>query len=241
MKPDPDVWPELVYRFVEHYRWEPQHLGPDTSAFHRKIRSQEVPLNFLFNLLLHALPEELRSSVVSPGATLPGGGPLRVLVPHPVSFTQPDVHLESAGSRVFVELKVHARTDLEQAQKYGLLLAKLAERDQEPKHPMLVYITGRELRRHWSPPRSAPGNESELVERLLAAPLSKKLLHNRAARALEAPYRTVLRSLTVRFATWQQVGERLGEVVSHTPVVAQGFIDGFLQDLSRRGLWKAGV
>ena len=36
---DRDIWPELVYRFVEHYKWEPQHLGPDTASLYRKVRS----------------------------------------------------------------------------------------------------------------------------------------------------------------------------------------------------------
>jgi len=25
-QPNRNTWPELLYRFIEHYKWEPQHL-----------------------------------------------------------------------------------------------------------------------------------------------------------------------------------------------------------------------
>src|SRR5262249_16710744 len=47
---DRRAWPELVYRLVEHYKWEPQWLykGEPAHEFYKGIRQQEVPLNFLF-------------------------------------------------------------------------------------------------------------------------------------------------------------------------------------------------
>src|SRR5690242_1453284 len=48
------VWPELLYRLIEHYKWEPAHLakGESVAVFYDRIRRQEVPLNFLLNLVL---------------------------------------------------------------------------------------------------------------------------------------------------------------------------------------------
>jgi hypothetical protein len=47
------AWPELVYRLIEHYKWEPQHLckGQSAAKFYECIRRQEVPLTFLLQLL----------------------------------------------------------------------------------------------------------------------------------------------------------------------------------------------
>lgn len=238
MTKDRDTWPELVYRFVEHYRWEPQHLGPTTAAFNRKIRSQEVPLNFLFNLLLHALPNEIRRSALRLNEQ---DLPVRVLVPQLADFTQPDVQLESENERIFVELKVRAATNLEQAQKYGLLLASLRGSDVHPKQSSLIYITRREFQRHWSPPRNAPTSGSELISQLQNAELSERLGRNRSARALEDSYRALLPSLHVAFMTWQEIGDHLREITSHAPLIAQDFIAGFLQDLSGRDLWQGGT
>ena len=175
-----DTWPELVYRFVEYYRWEPDKLGPTTSAFYRKIRSQEVPLNFLFNLLLYSMPVDLRRSAVAIDGCLPGGGPvLKVLNPWHTEFCQPDVHLESEAERVFLELKVNARTNLEQSQKYGLLHASLSRQDATPKRPVLIYVTRRDFSKHWTPQKEAPAMALELGNKLTTAELSTRLAANR--------------------------------------------------------------
>jgi hypothetical protein len=68
---DRNTWCEQLYRYVEHYRWEPQHVMSKgehheevTAGFYKKIRSQEVPLNFLTNLYLRVAPSSVRWSVL---------------------------------------------------------------------------------------------------------------------------------------------------------------------------------
>jgi hypothetical protein len=65
-----DGWPERTYRYIEHYFWEPQHLlrtersvaeatargESRVEAMYRRLRSQEVPLNYLLNVLLRIVP-----------------------------------------------------------------------------------------------------------------------------------------------------------------------------------------
>ena len=55
---DSAAWPEFIYRLVEHYKWEPQHLRGSMAEFDARIRRQEVPLNFLLNILFRLLPSE---------------------------------------------------------------------------------------------------------------------------------------------------------------------------------------
>ena len=71
---DRHIWPEQLYRYVEHYFWEPQHLLKTEKArrraesrgegkketFYRLIRSQEVPLNFTLNLVLRIVPSSVK-------------------------------------------------------------------------------------------------------------------------------------------------------------------------------------
>jgi len=37
---DRSTWPELLYRFVEHYKWERQHLKGTPKQFYERIRRQ---------------------------------------------------------------------------------------------------------------------------------------------------------------------------------------------------------
>ncbi len=135
MKAADDGWPELTYRYVEHYFWEPQHLGLGSrrddaataggkrrlEAVHRKLRSQEVPLNYLMNVLLRLAPSAVRRNLlgvfgVDPSCAELGSMTLRT--PRDSATIQPDVHLESSTARAFIELKVNAPLTLRQVQKY---------------------------------------------------------------------------------------------------------------------------
>ena len=48
------AWLELVYNFIEFYKWEPQQLfrGRPLKVLQDAIRKREVPLTFWFHLLL---------------------------------------------------------------------------------------------------------------------------------------------------------------------------------------------
>ena len=92
---DRNAWPEHIYRYVEHYFWEPQHLIKTRSArlaakargekyvtaFYRVIRSQEVPLNLLLNIFLRVVPARVRTDVMRVFMPADGqlGGPFPLL------------------------------------------------------------------------------------------------------------------------------------------------------------------
>lgn len=240
MTPDPDSWPELIYRFVEHYRWEPQHLGPDRTGFYRKIRTQEVPLNLLFNMLLHVLPSAVLREWL--GSVLPlrsSGTALRVRMPCDAPFGQPDVQIESEGERIFIELKVTAHTGLEQAQKYVLLHARCRNQDlPTPKQPSLLYVTRDGLTAHWTPTRQRPVDARALLLLLQAAPLTAQLATSHAALDLREQYHLVLDSLQLGACRWQELADSLAAIRQNLPDSTQCFVAGFLHDLTRRGLWK---
>jgi hypothetical protein len=133
-----DGWPDITYRYVTHYFWEPQHLLRTASSIaaaqassqkkedvvYRKLRTQEVPLNYLVNILLRIAPSAVRRTVLRPfgiDITEAGLASLTLKTPQEWKFIQPDVHLESDASRVFIELKVDARLTLSQLNKYARL------------------------------------------------------------------------------------------------------------------------
>lgn len=148
-----DGWPELTYRYLEHYYWEPQHLirtkrsiadakvrgKSGVEAFYRRIRSQEVPLNYLLNVFLRIAPSSIRCSCLAPFGIEPvelGRSPIILKTPCELDFIQADVYLESETARVFIEVKVNARLTLSQIKKYIQLHAEL-DKEHNRKHYIL--------------------------------------------------------------------------------------------------------
>src|SRR5215510_12304894 len=141
-------WPELTYRFIEHYFWEPQQrlegarkpLSAATSepnatsleSVRRRLRSQELPLNCLLNVLLRVVPRSVRRAAIAPFGVPVDSPALEGLVlkaPKDFKFIQPDVHLESTRARLFIETKIEAPLMLEQIEMYVRLHEKLAAAD----------------------------------------------------------------------------------------------------------------
>ncbi|CUS04891.2 protein of unknown function [Candidatus Promineifilum breve] len=161
MKQHDDGWPELTYRYIEHYAWEPQHLllRPRDLArlrgqarikeVYRRLRHEEVPLNYLLNVLLRLVPSTIRRECLKPfgiGQSDAGLASLTLRTPWDYKNIQPDVHLESATARVFIEAKVDARLTLEQIKKYVTLHTDLDEKGGVKQHYVLFLVKSRSLR-----------------------------------------------------------------------------------------------
>ncbi len=241
MTRDVASWPELIYRFVEHYRWEPQHLGPTTADYYRKIRSQEVPLNLLFNLLLLVMPADSVRELLGPALALPMDGPeLSVVSPRDEPFVQPDIHLESESERIFIEVKVNARLDLEQIQKYVLLHAKLdAQAAKASKHTFLLLLTRNRLHTHWAPRAEAPTDIGALAQRLRTQPLGAALSRKASVRPLVGAFSRVAASTRLGACTWQELADRLAAITCDLPARPHELAAGFLAELAQRDLAHA--
>lgn len=246
-------WPATVYRYVEHYKFEPQHLlkGQSTAAFRSAIRRQEVPLNFLLNMLCVALPSPwiqrvLHSCDIAHSTEIPAG--LVQRFPTEVSECQPDVRLETATERVFIESKVKAYSDTTQILKYLYLSAYLDHADCQ-KRPWLIYLTPGRFSKRWNPAEDRQGLDSggmsALQSLVLAADLSVLGTGERAKSLI--PIVDQLRSkIILGHGTWEGLGASLsacmddpapGEMVKPTYRMASDF----LLDLRRRGHWSPGT
>lgn len=260
---DRNTWPEHVYRYVEHYFWEPQHLVKTkssrlaarargekyVSAFYRQIRSQEVPLNLLLNLFLRVVPARVRTNLFRAfqcGSSNPVG-PFQLLYGEDQKYTQPDVLLESGTERVLIEMKVGAHLDIEQIKKYCLLHAAMGS-GTGGKIPYLLFLTPHPIHEHWKPRSEQSsiadqGIEKYIQSRLDSTTFSAKMMAS--ADVTEQQLEAVLSEMRIGTATWQQLGDAIvqegasisnrdGELVE---VMATLTAD-FLSDLDRRELWK---
>lgn len=236
VKMDNDVrlgtWPELLYRFIEHYKWEPQHLK--VADFEARMRRPEVPLNFMLNMLLRcSAPETIAFlfRAFEPSHSIPDND-LELMFPWKTKATQPDVHLEGTHSRIFIEVKVDAGIKLDQVRKYASLHRKMDERFGAKSH-YLLFLTKRSFENVWRP--RPPAGSFKDVYSFVGAQLSAQIGGDENAAS-----------------SVKMLGSHLGDLrqriqallVSLNPerLVERRVVSDFLDDLQARGLMlKPGV
>lgn len=242
------AWPELIYRLVEHYKWEPQHLyaGQSRERFYEGIRKQEVPLNYLFCLFLRlsqsgTIREILRRFELD--AEHPDFADVQLEYPSDQGYTQPDIRLESAKARIYIEVKVDSKVDLAQVQKYLYLHAEMNMRDAHPKKPYLLFLTRDEFPKCWDlKDRDAEANDivTFISERIKDDTLPKTFPSKfKNSQNTIAAYKSVLENIRYGATTWQSIGNCLKKCQAK---IGKHQIDfriheDFLADLNRRELW----
>ena len=262
---DRHIWPEQLYRYVEHYFWEPQHLlktekarrraksrgEGKIEAFYRLIRSQEVPLNFTLNLVLRIVPSSVKVAFLqqfhADHAPLRISG-LELLHGEDQPFTQPDVLLQTKTHRFFVELKVKGSTTINQIEKYAQLHAHLNRLD-SPRKPYLYFLTPGLIDHGWKPKKERSllvrdGLQAFARQELKQHKPSLKKLTKTIGPASEESYDLVIESLRIGHATWQMIGDCLCserdnrvEYGGEIEEMMNSLIGDFLIDLEARGLW----
>ena len=263
---DRNTWPEQLYRYVQHYFWEPQHLirtthaaweagkrGETTEeAFYRLIRTQEVPLNFALNLVLRVAPASVRTAFLQQfrfdDSHLPSGSP-ELLYAADQPFTQPDVLLKTKSQRFFVELKVTGSGSTEQVDKYIRLHAYLNSME-SPLEPHLYFLTSGPIERAWKPKTDRAlllrdGLQTFVRNALKRHRPSVQQPSEGTGPSSEDAYASIVNSLQVGHTTWQAIGDclqrerdrRLSKGCEIAEVM-RTLLSDFLVDLRARDLWE---
>jgi hypothetical protein len=241
MEQNADGWPEITYRYIEHYYWEPQHLfhkmdsekantggEKPVEVVYRRLRSQETPLNYLLNILLRLAPAAIRRACLEPfGIDLSDDGLASLVVKTPGEFkgdglkTQPDVHLESETARVFIEVKVNASLTLQQIKKYVHLHAELNKNGGQAKRPYVLFLVQ-------SDELQIPGIESELN-------------HDNVGKVRTTRLAPEANGVTFGLTTWEKFARILSEELdrrqsdqNEAAEMLTTLIGDFLADLNRR-------
>jgi hypothetical protein len=220
------TWPELLYRFIEHYKWEPQHLK--AHDFDARMRRQEVPLNFMLNLLLRCSTPETISFLLrafEPKHPILDDD-LELMFPWETKATQPDVRLEGTHSRIFIEVKVDASIKLDQARKYANLHREMDERFGAKSH-YLLFLTKRNFENVWRP-RPTAGNFKD-VHSFIGTQLSAPIGRDGSAAS----------SVKCSATTWAIFANGLKTLrfsLNEDRLVERRIASDFLSDLQARGL-----
>ncbi|NWJ45966.1 MAG: hypothetical protein HXX08_08825 [Chloroflexi bacterium] len=216
-------WVKHSYHyFIEHYYWERQHFNRASSIedLRKGIYRSEVPLNGVLTVLLRLLPSSTITRFLNcfeiEGQKSFNPSTWSIFdfleqIDSKIDFIQPDVTLESAETRTFLELKVAAVIEVEQFIKYILLLAHWNKINSPSKKPCLFFVTKKELGLQWNKAEREKffTGSSALFD---LAQLKYKL-HELLPPKLLAPYEELkpaveetLGQLVLGAATWSQIG-----------------------------------
>ncbi len=149
------TWNKEYYDALSFYYWEPQHLGklknPKSKYNNVKdvlshLKKMEVSLNHQFNLFFQLLPNELFhqffGSIVQnlelDDYKYQSLENLKILNLN--DATQPDIFFKGNNNLIGVELKVGAKTNLDQVMKYAMLYHFSQTNDDKNKNNHLVYF-----------------------------------------------------------------------------------------------------
>lgn len=237
-----DGWPELTYRYIEHYYWEPQHLFRTTKSLpspqakihnkssvedvYKRLRSQEVPLNYLLSVLLRLVPSSIRVQCLETfgiDVSDPGLCTLTLKTPWDYKSIQPDIHLESATARVFIEVKVGASLKLNQIKKYVAHHVKLNTDGKINKRPYVLFLVKPAM--------------------LTINDIKQSYTHESAGSAIAALLGTEAIITTFGSTSWSLFGQALQQILdnrsaeeSESTEMLTTLIGDFLADLNTRNL-----
>jgi hypothetical protein len=234
---------DLLYRFIAHYKWEPQHLSGSVKEFEDRARQQEVPLNFLLNAFLRFSSSTTIESLLNEGGFVGSELAPRTLelkFPSETKFTQPDVLIESDEARVFIEVKVDSTVKLEQVQKYALLHATM--NIVKKKRPYLMFLTKHQFPEWWRPSKECASSTD--VHSFLAGRLAEAqgfdFLKRIPDEFILREYEEVRRNIKFGAHTWSSFGHHLQALSADLAKnsereVEVRVIDDFVSELRQRG------
>ncbi|MEJ2649900.1 MAG: hypothetical protein P8016_16015 [Sedimentisphaerales bacterium] len=127
-------WTSEYYEILEFYFWEPQHLGRAKSSKCRyatpvealkHVQKMEVSLNHMLNLFFRLAPSEVLLHLIADTTGNRAQSAMHLLSRQEVSafcqLVQPDLMFQGDSMNFSIEMKLNAKSSLEQAWKYALL------------------------------------------------------------------------------------------------------------------------
>ena len=152
-------WTSEYYDVMEFYYWEPQHLGKIKNPKSRynnqfksleHIRNMEVSLNHMFNVFFRLTPSKFVSDLLSTTCNVVADSKLSMQGRYDVrkfsKMVQPDLLFVSDNINFSIEMKIGAKSSLEQVYKYALLHWLEQQHSGRKRQSVLLYIGKLQIR-----------------------------------------------------------------------------------------------
>jgi hypothetical protein len=215
-------WNEEYYHILSFYFWEPQHLGKiknpasnyeNVEQVLAHIERMEVSLNHHLNLFLSLMPDDFIAGLFSHsfGEAFTESGSLVGRTEQEGDLfkaTQPDIYFKGEEILVGVELKVAAKSSLDQVFKYALLYTLEDEAEGLERAHYLLYLAPGEFSTLWGEPiDSVTALKAHLADYALPAETSKRHI---PLEAHHAKIRQNIAQMKIAHLTYQQLFDFLG-------------------------------
>jgi len=253
-------WLESIYGLTEFYFWEPQHIfkqakpGCNGIEYFNKASEKahrlEVPLNICFNVLMRLLPGSLVASMCeSAESSIPISldGACSYIhywdqIGNVFDYIQPDLVLESMSTRVYVELKVDAVTNMKQIVQYMYFHEEWIRRLDSDKQMVLLLISPLSLGSVFSPAQRESIFNGKAVS---LENLQKHLIEFDTSQYgigggvdfsyLDSNVKELTNAMTIAHMTWNQVADHLE---ANSNEYLTNLIGDFVADIRRRKFKK---
>jgi hypothetical protein len=245
-------WPEIMMSTLEFFFWEPQHLDRSKRAtpplglkkVMERLRHLEVTLNHSLTLFFVLAPASLRNLLFETVFKRPFEGEFEMYgsgieatlgLPN---GTQPDFMFASRDDVVFVEMKVGAKSSVEQVLKYALLGLAKEVHSGRPKFHHLALLAPSAFESLW-PERFA---DSADLHRVLAETHHEAFLarHGKHLAEHESRFQEIVENFDISSFTYSDLTEFLNNQApngqSGAETVYRNLIDGMVGELRRRSL-----
>ena len=246
-------WTDCYFESLEFFYWEPQHLGRKKHAdskldsivkVREHLRVMEVTLNHHFSQFLSLAPHEFRRQLFQRIFSSPFEGDYRMHgrgVEEAYGLrqaTQPDLFFTSTDNVVSLEMKLGAKSSIEQVIKYALLgLADEIACGREKNH-YLAFLAPGAFSSLWKEGWSDVGQLTSMLHKAdIAAFLEKQ---PNEFRMRSSRLRRIVETVKLGHITYREVTEFLQGIApsatSGGAEVYRNLIDGLVGELKLRKL-----
>lgn len=249
-------WNEEYFDIINFFYWEPQHLGKkkyDTSRYNSlekvlsHIKNMEVSLNHIFNIYfkliplnhLHQLLGIIDNQINKDEYKLQNGNDIEKL--NLGDATQPDLSFIGNNNLLAIEMKIGAKTDVDQIMKYALLFYfQQKQLNKEIAQNNLIYITPYKINNIF---KDDITNEDDLKSHILNFEYPNE---TRKGKVNLQPHKNsmmqIAKSMNIKFITYQDLFDYIiviRDSIDKTNPYSDTVIslhDGLLNELSSRNL-----
>jgi hypothetical protein len=248
-------WLDSYYEALEFFYWEPQHIGRKKNVVGefntidkvvRHLRKIEVTLNHNISQFLLLAPKSLHrrlyNNLFARNFNLPFAMHGRGVDDHfeLANAMQPDFLFISDNEVISIEMKVSAKSSIDQVLKYALLGLAVEIKSSSPRGHYLGFLGSGEFRDQWKEKFRTIADLRQVLDTVdVGLFLTKQPIR---FRAFEARLREIVNEIEFGFINYEDFAEvlRLGAPVetdnSQGAEVYRNLIHGLLSELTLREL-----
>ena len=245
-----DKWTSEYYDVMEFYYWEPQHLGKIKNPKSRynnqfksleHIQNMEVSLNHMFNVFFRLAPSSFANSLVNATCNTAIEDKLSMLGRYDVRefslVVQPDLLFISKSTSFSIEMKIGAKSSLEQVYKYALLHWLEQQYSGVERQSILLYIGKGEFQDLWVEKFTNP---QEVISAAISSDISKLKLRANKVESIDINWsevKTILSNTTIGYCNYTGFNDLLSKNSdSNSSETEVKLFDGLSSELQRREL-----